>query len=274
MRFKFMTLVALTAVALPTAAARRTDRVGERIVQAETVRVLSLEEIEAWRGKAITLDAPNPNAIYSNKTTTLGKYLQQGPAALGVDRMLMDDITLTTPATGGGIGEVTFTIFNPFPYNVSPRLRVRFWNADGAPLGPGLPNAPGTYYIDPVTTQLAGFSSPPFPLIPGLNTIRLWNPGGFLINVPFPSTFTFWAGITFSNDGGSTATETELSAIGQGLFGPPEVGSSADILFQTNAAGHFLGVNNPAGTAFHLDAAPLAHLGWEFVFGPGPPVLH
>ncbi len=265
MRLSVWTFVALNVAAHSASAASVMTRPPRELVPRIAVtRVVPLEELgslpEGWLRE---LRAPNPNAVFSNVTSTTDKYLQQGPAAGGFTRLLMDDLTFTT-ASAGGIGELSFSVVNPYESQRTVRLRLRIWNADGPSLGPGLPNRPGSFFT--------GLSSPPFPLISGLNIVRLWNPGDFLFQLPTTGTQTLWMGLSFSNDGGSTTTDAELPGIGQMLFGPPEVGTSGDVVFETDQAGSFLNVSNPAGAAYSLGAAPLAHLGWELVFGPGPPL--
>ncbi len=265
----FMVMVVGWAAGADEATAQRGGT--ERALRAEVVAVVPLEELGTLpEGGVRLLRAPNPNALYSNITATTDKYLQQGPSGSGFARLLLDDVTFTTTAAGGGIGEMSFAVVNPFPAQISARLRMRLWNADGAPGGPGQPNRPGTYYVDPVTGNPIGPStSTPFPMVPGLNVVRLWFPGGIIFNLPSPGTHTIWIGLTFSNDAGSTATTAQLASLGQMLFGPPEVGSSADAVFETDLPGSFFLVNNPAGSVYGLES-PAANLGWELVFGPGP----
>ena len=57
------------------------------------------------------------------------------------------------------------------------------------------------------------------------------------------SSFEFsaiWAGIAFDNNGGATgATAAQLDNLAQGIFSPPDLGTSADQYFVTTAAGSF-----------------------------------
>ena len=98
------------------------------------------------------------------------------------------------------------------------------------------------------------------------------NPGVTLLNGLLPPASmnmpggTFWAGVTFDNNNGTTGmTAAQLDNMGQGLFDPPDVGTSADLAFITNAAGSFFTISNPAGALFNLGGQPAANFGWEFV---------
>ena len=74
-----------------------------------------------------------------------------------------------------------------------------------------------------------------------------------------------WAGIAFDNNGGTTgATAAQLDNLAQGIFSPPEVGTSADQYFVTTAAGSFAS-DNPVGTLANFGGAPPADFGWEIL---------
>jgi hypothetical protein len=77
-------------------------------------------------------------------------------------------------------------------------------------------------------------------------------------------TGTFWAGVTFDGNNGTTgATLANLNNLGPGIFDPPTLGSSQDQFFATNSAGSFL-ANNPAGSFFNFGGSPVANFGWAF----------
>ena len=82
-------------------------------------------------------------------------------------------------------------------------------------------------------------------------------------------------GETFDNvdatslDGTTGASDADLNNLGQAIFSPAGVGSSADIAFETTNPGAFLS-NSPPGSTFNFSGNPPANFGWEFVV-PGVP---
>jgi hypothetical protein len=207
------------------------------------------------------LPVADPLAVYSNVTNFLGSAFAQGTAAAGITRLVMDDLTFTTNPGVGMVSTLRFSVANLNAIAHSVRARLRFWNADGAPLGAGLPNGPGTYYSPGGTA--VGFTFNPFTFGPGV-TILTGNVTPFAI--PAGATTTLWAGVTFDNVGTTTgATNTELNNFGQGFFSPVDLGSSTDTIFETTAAGSFFLTDNPAGAAVNFGGSPVARQGWEFV---------
>lgn len=206
--------------------------------------------------------AVDPLAVYSDVTTFTGQAFAQGAASGGITRLVMDDLTFTTNAGVGNVTTIRFAVANLNAVSHSVRARIRFWNADGSPLGAGLPNGPGTYYSPGGTA--VGYSFNPFTFGSGV-TILSGNLGaGFAI--PAGTTTTLWAGITFDNVGTTTgATDADLSNFGQGFFEPVDLGSSTDTIFETTAAGSFFTTANPAGSAVNFGGSPVANAGWEFV---------
>gem|GEM_PF-5803405 len=68
-----------------------------------------------------------------------------------------------------------------------------------------------------------------------------------------------WAGITFDNNvGGTGATAAQLDNLGQLVMNPPTVGTSADQVFLTTAAGSNF-VSSPAGATFNYGGNPRAN---------------
>ncbi|MEO8459722.1 MAG: hypothetical protein ABI451_04270 [Dokdonella sp.] len=214
--------------------------------------------------------AVDPLAVYSNVTTFGGQAFAQGPASGGITRMVMDDLTFTTAPGVGTVTTLRFAVANLNATSQSVRARIRFWNADGAPLGAGLPNGPGTYYAPGGPGTEVGFSFAAFTFGAGVTTLTgNLTPPGFA--VPAGTTTTLWAGITYDNVGTTTAaTDTELSMFGQGFFNPVDLGSSTNTLFETTAAGSFFTTANPAGAAVNFAGSPVANMGWEFVVGTLP----
>jgi hypothetical protein len=200
-----------------------------------------------------------PGASYSNIDTFSGQSFSNGGAAVQsgntITRMAMDDLTFALPYLAGqNISSFTFSVTNLNTVAVSARPRVRFWLADGAG------GAPGTYYSSPNPIGYT-FNAISF----GANSVGLFTGTvgpGFLQPAAGQ---TLWAGITFDNNTGATgATAAQLNNLGQGIFGPPVVGSSQDAFFHTTAAGSFFAPNNPAGAITNFGGNPVANFGWEF----------
>lgn len=196
---------------------------------------------------------------YSNTTTASGIFLPNGGATGGITRLVADDITPGPGFGGQQVTSITFSVVNNNAIAHSVRARLRFWFNNGAGGGPG------TYYNVPASV---GFTFNPFLFPVGevllTGTIA---PNSFIM----PST-TFWAGITFDNVGSTTgATDADLNNFGMRVYGPPTIGSSADVAFQTTAAGSFFPTSNPAGTLFNFGAGqPAANFGWRFTVVPEP----
>jgi hypothetical protein len=193
--------------------------------------------------------ATAPLALYSNITTFTGQGLANGGAAADpanaantITTLVADDLTLARSATVSGF---SFSVANFNTTAVSARPLIRFYRANGANGGPG--------------TFLAGFNFNPISFSAG--SVGIFNFNQFGIFAGFG---TVWAGITFDNNGGATgATAAQLNNLGQGIYNPPTVGSSADLYFRTTSNGSFA-ASNPAGTllTFNNPAAP-ANFGWE-----------
>lgn len=208
--------------------------------------------------------AVDPLAVYSNITNFLGQAFAQGPATGGISRLVMDDLTFTTDPAVGAVTNIRFSVANLNAASHSVRARVRFWNADGASLGPGLPNGPGTYYAPGGTP--VGFSFNPLTFPPGIITVA----GNTPFTVPAGVTTTLWAGLTFDNMGTTTgATDAELSNFGQAFTNPVDLGSSTNVVFETTAAGSFFPTDNPAGAGLTFGPTT-ANQGWEIVVATLP----
>ena len=196
---------------------------------------------------------------YSNIANFTG-YTYVNGGATGVvynaiyTRLSADDIT---PAPGFGGLDVRmcwFSVGNTSGEVVMFYPSVRFYLANGAGGGPG--------------TLIRGFRFNPFYIAPGVSTIG-FDPAGELL-LPLTS---FWAGMTFDSGSSTYApTAAQLNALGQGVFGPPVVGSSADLAFLTNAAGSHNN-NNPAGVLGNMGGTPIANFGWQFEVGAPVPAI-
>jgi hypothetical protein len=187
--------------------------------------------------------------IYDNSVNFGGAAYSNGGAALQagnqITRLVADQIQTIQTGAPLNITTWSFSVSNLDTAAFSARARVRFYDNDG----PG--GAPGTY--------LSGFTFNPISFAPGVSL--------FSANAAFtvPGTDgTFWAGITFDDNAGATgATLAQMNNLGQGIFGPPVVGSSPDSFFTTTAAGAFT-ANNPVGTLGSFGGAPIANFGWKF----------
>ena len=194
---------------------------------------------------------------YSNVTNFLGQGFVNGGAALQgantITRLVADDVTPNGADVGSDIVQVSFSVANFSAVPVTARARIRFWFPDGAGGGPG------TYYNVPAAV---GFTFSPFAFGPGV-TLLTGTIGPGLFSMPGG---TIWAGITFDDNNGTTgATLAQMNGLGQGFFDPPTVGSSADVAFQTQAAGSFFTIANPPGTLFNFSGQPVANFAWELV---------
>lgn len=192
-----------------------------------------------------------PGARYSNVTNFTGfAYANGGVAgATNLTKLVADDISMTASLnTGNGCTYFEWSSANLNAAAFTARMRVRFYQPDGAGGGPG--------------TYITGFSFAATTL--NANSIQLWyyNPAAGTVLLPQ----NFWAGITFDTSGG-TGTAAQMANVGQGLFNPVDVGSSADKAFTTTASSDGL-VNNPAGSQFNFSGNPVANFGWEFAPAP------
>jgi hypothetical protein len=106
-----------------------------------------------------------------------------------------------------------------------------------------------------------GITFNPLTFPPGVSIVEaVFAPG--LFKMP---TGTFWAGLTFDNaDGTTTADETTLNLMGQGIFTPPNTGASSPAAFITDFPGSYFNVGHPSGHRFDFPDGPPANFGWEF----------
>ncbi len=195
--------------------------------------------------------------IYSNITNFLGAFTTtQGPTSTttGVTQTAFyaDDLSYNSSFAGQNINNVSFSVYNSDPGSFTARARFRFFNSDGANGGPG------TY----ITT---GYS-PLLSFVPGNNVFSNFNNGSQL-NMILPASGKLWAGIFFDNGLSgttpSTATAAQVASLGQGVYGPPSVGSSDNVYFVSSGnTGGF--TTTPAGT---IVSGPIggqpANFGWQ-----------
>lgn len=194
---------------------------------------------------------------YDNSTTFSGFAAAAGgtTAVNGIltTNMILDDLTLDPGAAGQTLGVFKFTTANFNTSAVTARMRVRFFLQDGAGGAPG--------------TALGGFSFAATSIASG---VTLWSADVTANNFLLPSN-KVWAGVFFDNSGAAGTTAAQLDNLGQGLYNPPTVGSSADKDFVTNPPSSFL-ANNPTGTLRNspFAANPVANYGWQINTVPEP----
>jgi len=214
-------------------------------------------------GEATTFDSTRAgNPYYDNTTNFLGSAFANGGAqnqsGNTITRLVADDLGGIHPFfVGKQVTQMTFAVANLNSVSVSVRARIRFWFADGAGGGPGT-------YMNSI-----GYTFNPFAFGAGVTLLTGTLGTGFTL----PAT-QIWAGITFDDNTGTTgATLAQMDNMGVGLFNPPTVGTSADMMFQTTAAGSFFTTNNPAGSLFNFGGAPVANMGWQLIPTPGAAAL-
>src|SRR5215831_19031572 len=186
--------------------------------------------------------------IYRDLDNNTGSFFANGGAATisgnTITRLVADDLTPLNGYAGQSISNIYFSVVNANAVAVSARPRLRMWDADGAG------GTPGTF--------IAGFTFNPISFAANSGSRFFFHPTG--VNVPAS---TFWIGLTFDGNGGTTgATSAQLNNLGMALFSPPTIGTSTDNAFETTAAGDFL-ANNPAGSTFNFGGNPPAN----FFFG-------
>jgi hypothetical protein len=187
--------------------------------------------------------------LYSNTTTFSGQGYAAGGATVvaGNDttKMVADDITVAAGDGGATVNSFTFSVANFNGVAVTAQPIVEFFNNNGAGGGPG--------------TIIAAFAFNPISFTAGSVGTFTFSGGSFVV----PTGGTFFAGIFFDDNGGTTgATAAQLNLLGQGLFNPPTVGSSQDLFFQTSGPGGT--ANNPAGGFAFFNGNPVANFGWSF----------
>lgn len=254
--FVVLSLVTVFAAVLPVMAQRRAAApiVQERTITAQIVSQRPMARIAGEA--AMTPDVVDPNAVYSNITGFTGNGVLNGGAATDpadpsntITRLLADDLRLLN-ATGRPpypIDSYKFSILNSGPNSVSPRIRTRFWLADGPGGGPGT-------LITLISFTLNS------PLAPNtITTITTGPLGALAFSIPSRNV---WAGFAFDNNQGNAAlTVADLNALGAGIFTPVDIGSSQDLAFLTTNPGAF-GSNNPPGATFNTAGVPDTY-GWE-----------
>ncbi|MBS1720597.1 MAG: PEP-CTERM sorting domain-containing protein [Armatimonadetes bacterium] len=206
-----------------------------------------------------------PSAAVSGFTTSLTNTGATAGSFIG--QMTADDITPISGFGGAIMSEWQFTMLNTDTVNaVSVRPRVRIYDSTGAGGGPG--------------TVLAAVSFNPISIAANSYSIVTGNmtPN----NIALPSG-TFWFGIVYDSVGsggaGNTgATAAQVAGMGQVVFnGGPTIGSSANQIFTTTAAGSAtvsFASNSPAGTiGGFVGGSPVANMGIKITVVPEPATM-
>lgn len=185
--------------------------------------------------------------LYDNTTTFSGLgYIGGGATPVGGDlttAMVFDDITAGPGLGGFSVDQLSFSVENFNSSSVFTQAIVQIYQANG----PG--GGPGTLITSETTTIFATAES--------IQLITITSPSMFTM-----PTGLFWAGVSFDNAFNEEGA-AQLNDLGQGIFGPPTVGSSQDVFFQSNSATS-IGTNNPAGGFFFFGGNPPADFGWSF----------
>jgi len=192
---------------------------------------------------------------YDNTTTYTGfGYGAGGTISVGgilTTNMVLDDLTLAAGSAGQTLTTLKFSTVNFNALATTARMRLRFYNSDGASGGPG--------------TQFAAVSFAATAIAPGAT---VWSSDFTSFGFVLPSN-KIWTGVFFDNSGAANTTATELNNLGQAIFDPPTVGSSADTMFVTTTPSSFL-ANNPAGNFSNFGGNPHANFGWQLNSVPEP----
>lgn len=226
-----------------------------RAVDYENVPLEEAGHYEFGQQARVTRLMSGDPIAYSNLTGFQAAGIRHGGSALQgtntITKLIADDLTPVGNA-GLPVTEITFSVANFNTFAVSVRPRIRFWYDNGG--------VPGLYYDSP--PPAVGFSFNPITVNPGVTLLNGLLPPASM-NMPGG---TFWAGVTFDNNNGTTGmTAAQLDNMGQGFFDPPDVGTSQDFAFLTNAAGSFFTISNPPGGLFNVGGQPVTNFGWEFV---------
>jgi len=199
---------------------------------------------------------------YDNTVTFTGQAYAAGNAGIDaqnanntITQMVFDDIFCTPGSAGLSTSHFYLTTWNNNAVAEQVRMRIRFWQMDGAGGGPG--------------TFITGYSTGLVTLNAG--AANIWN---LTIGAIPLWADNFWAGIAFDNNaGGSPITAAELNNVGQLIFDPPAVGTSNDVFYQSNITSAFFGTNNPPGGNHWFGGSPHANFGWAFPVVPEPGTL-
>jgi hypothetical protein len=209
-------------------------------------------------GSGATSRVVAPGAIYSNVTN----FLHYGVTVSGVSGpgnddftpMTADDLTL---AGGGAVSEVNVYMFNDNSGTVTANVDMTFYANDGTS---GLAG-----------TVLGAFQLPGVSIQGGDVVSELgvaFSPGQLTL-----SGGTIWAGLAYDNANQPNTSDAELTLLGDGLFNPPDVGSSTDEVELMASGQAPYTSNDPSGGTTNFGGNPVANVGWEIVVTPEPGCL-
>jgi hypothetical protein len=197
--------------------------------------------------------------VYSNFNTPGNNDVENAGASEisgdDITSLVADDITPISGYSGDSVDAIVFSVVNRNSSSVTFRPLVRIYDSDGASGGPG--------------TFIAGFDLHTVTLSAEQGQGFIFQPGTPLFTLP---SGTFWAGLVFDDDNGTTGiSNSQLNELGQELFNPPTVGTSADHFFATNDAGSFES-DNPDGEILHFtNDTFVSNFGWEFAVSTPEP---
>jgi len=170
--------------------------------------------------------------------------------------MVADDLHLTSGSAGQTIGTLSFAVANLNSIAVNANAEIGLWEDDGLGGTPGTLIAGSVQALGPATFATGDVN---------ICTIDL-----SAEDLTVPADGVLWAGVFFDN-GGATATPSQLSLLGLSLCDPPTVGGSADLFFQSG--GGFSPASNPAGGEYFFGGGPVANFGFAVQAAPEPSIL-
>ena len=209
-------------------------------------------------GTKATRGAPDFTSAYDNTINFTGVGTSSGAVgpANGSTGTFMDADDLNVIASEFSKPVVGFTFSssngNSVVVNASPT--VVFWTNNA--------NAPATLL------KTVRFN--PIPL--SALSVNLWTyaPGVPLFTLP--ASGKIFMGVSWDNFADVTnsgISDLQLSKVGQGVFNPPVVGSSADSFWTSNGFGNNA-VNNPLGITTNFGGSPVASFGDSLTTVPEP----
>ena len=163
--------------------------------------------------------------------------------------MVIDDLHAVAGGPNTGLTSFTFSAVNVNSVAVAAIADIDFWSGSTtAPtsllysvrLSFGTMAADSAYTVTYSTTDAA-----PFFTLPTAGS-------------------TIWAGVAFDNNGGAAgyATSAQLANLGQLIYGPPTVGTSANYFYQST--NDYTGPgNDPAGSLLYFGGTPVADFYWS-----------
>ena len=219
--------------------------------------------------------------VYSNLANSSGFFYPTGTPSTSTDKsgdytpLGADDVAPITGFAGRNVSSFTFSIVNANNDAATPAVgcAIRFYDSNATNSSGGATGLPGTllaaYNFD---VQIPAQEGGTVPIT--LDTSGDANTDTFTL----PSSGFIWAGVSFFNDNGvsTSVTDAELANVGQELIGPPTIGTSQDVFFQSTDTGPYL-TNTPNGQLFNFGNAtnpanPLGDFGFAISVANAAPV--